>query len=71
MSKHREKFLRENSHLEPVVGSKFENVLRWAASKKFISFEVFEEEEFYSQDRLEMAIMWNEKESAGINIERD
>lgn len=58
---HRERFMAGNN-LKPVVGDPKEAVLRWAAEDiRIFSFQVFEEEEFYSEFDLEMAELWAEK----------
>lgn len=61
ISRHRKKFLLHNPRLSPVVGSEFEELLRWAEQKNFIEFKLFEGEEFYSELDLELAQMWREK----------
>lgn len=61
VNRHRQKFLLDNPGLEPVVGSEYEELLRWAERKNFIEFKLFEGEEFYSQFDLEAAKMWREK----------
>lgn len=51
----------DNPELVPVVGSDFEELLRWAQEEDFIEFRLFEGEEFYSVFDLKTAQMWELK----------
>lgn len=65
-SKHRKKFLADNRDLIPVVGSKDEELLRWAVGKHLVKFTKFEGEEFYQAEDVDIAKMWKEKYRDGV-----
>jgi hypothetical protein len=68
-SKHRQKFLADNRDLIPVLGSKDEELLRWAVEKNLVKFTKFEGEEFYRAEDVDIAKMWKEKHRDGVPIE--
>lgn len=67
-SKHREKFLADNQDLISVVGSKDEELLRWASGKRLVQFTKFEGEEFYRAEDVYIARMWKDKYRDGVPI---
>ncbi len=68
-SKHRQKFLADHRDLIPVLGSKDEELLRWAVEKHLVKFTEFEGEEFYRAVDVDRAQMWKEKDRDGVPIE--
>lgn len=68
-SKHRQKFLADNRDLIPVLGSKYEELLRWAVEKHLVKFTKFDGEEFYRARDVDIAQMWKEKDRDGVPIE--
>ena len=55
-------FRRDHPELKPVEECEHEPIIRWAAVKGYIVLREFEGKKFYTEEQLDMAIMWAEKE---------
>lgn len=70
ITKHTSRFMMDNPQLKMVAESPYEDMLIWADQEKYYILQKFEGQKYYTEQQLQMAKMWSEKEGKTFELKR-